>query len=166
MKKIITTLLLLFSINLSAQVNWCDSISYSVLPNTNGVFSVMIETTDSLNNYCDTVDVSWIVCNTSLCFGAYGAWASFPIIQLTDTVKVCYNAYIMNLPDPTIPCYDQCDTIVYNGFEWVPFPMSNTVSVNEVPIRPINNKTYDLMGRELKHIPTGTVYIKNGKLYR
>ena len=51
MKKYILILLILFGLNASAQVDWCDSISYSVLPNTNGVFSVMIETTDSLDNY-------------------------------------------------------------------------------------------------------------------
>ena len=165
MKKIITMLLLLFSINLSAQVDWCDSISYSVLPSTNGVFSVMIETTDSLDNYCDTVDVYWGVCNTSLCFSGFGAFASFPIIQLTDTVKVCYNAYIMNIPDPTIYCTDICDTVVYNGFEWVQFPITNTVSVHEIPLKLVDSKPYDLMGRELRYIPTGVMYIKNRKLY-
>ena len=165
MKKYILILLILFGLKASAQVDWCDSISYSVIPNSNGVFSVMIETTDSLDNYCDTVDVSWGVCNTQLCFSAFGAWASFPIIQLTDTVKVCYNAYIMNIPQPTIPCSDVCDTVVYNGFEWVQFPITNTVGVNEVPLQPVNNKSYDLMGRELIYIPTGVMYIKNRKLY-
>ena len=53
-----------------------------------------IKTTDSLDNYCDTVSVAWAVCNLQLCFNGSGAWASFPIIQLTDTVKVCYSAYV------------------------------------------------------------------------
>ena len=149
--------------NCCAQVNWCDSISYSVLPNTNGVFSVMIETTDSLDNYCDTVDVAWAVCNLQLCFLGYGAFYSFPIIQTTDTVKVCYNAYIMNLPDPTISCYDVCEWIVYNGTEWVEW--NNVLSVNEVPLRPVNSKSYDIMGRELYYIPNGVMYIRNQKLH-
>ena len=163
MKKYILILLILFGLNVSAQVDWCDSISYSVLPNNNGVFSVMIETTDSLDNYCDTVDVAWAVCNFQLCFLGHGAWASFPIIQLTDTVKVCYNAYIMNSPNPPIPCYDVCEWIVYNGTEWVEW--NNVLSVNEVPLRPVDSKAYDLMGRELRYIPSGVMYIKDRKLH-
>ena len=156
-------LLILFGLNASAQVDWCDSISYSVLPNTNGVFSVMIETTDSLDNYCDTVDVAWAVCNLQLCFNGFGAFYSFPIIQTTDTVKVCYNAYIMNPPNPSISCYNVCEWIVYNGTEWVEW--NNVLSVNEVPLRPVDSRSYDIMGRELFHIPSGVMYIKNHKLH-
>ena len=94
MKRILLLLLILFGLQAKAQVDWCDSISYSVLPNTNGVFSVAIETTDSLDNFCDTVDVAWAVCNMDFCFSGFGAWFSFPIIQNTDTVKVCYTAYV------------------------------------------------------------------------
>jgi len=163
MKKYILMLLILFGLNASAQVDWCDSISYSVIPNTNGVFSVMIETTDSLDNYCDTVDVAWAVCNLQLCFNGFGAFYSFPIIQTTDTVKVCYNAYIMNPPNPTISCYDVCEWIVYNGTEWV--ELGSTVGINEVPLRPVDSRSYDIMGRELFHVPSGVMYIRNQKLY-
>lgn len=165
-RSVLLSLLLLFGLNLNAQVNWCDSISYSVLPNTNSVFSVMIETTDSLDNYCDTVDVSWGVCNATLCFSGFGAWASFPIIQLTDTVKVCYNAYIMNIPQPTIPCTDICDTLVFNGTEWVDFPIRNTVSIEEIYMP---NKTkdiiYDMRGRVVTKIKNNLVYISNKKKF-
>ena len=163
MKKIIVILIMFLGLESQAQTDWCDSISFSVLPNTNGVFSVMIETTDSLDNYCDTVDVAWAVCNMQLCFNGFGAFYSFPIIQTTDTVKVCYSAYIMNIPQPTISCYDVCEWIVYNGTEWVEW--NNVLSVNEVPLRPVNNKSYDIMGREMFYIPNGIIYIKNRKKY-
>tara|TARA_R100000084_G_scaffold95381_1_gene49175 strand:+ start:105 stop:608 length:504 start_codon:yes stop_codon:yes gene_type:complete len=164
MKKLL--ILLLLPLTIFSQTNWCDSISYSVLPNPNGVFSVMIETTDSLDNYCDTVDVAWGVCNTSLCFSGFGAWASFPIIQLTDTVKVCYNAYIMNPPQQTIACSDVCDTIVYNGFEWVSFPMSNTVGWEEIlPNGQHKGVVYDLKGRVVTDIKKNTIYIRNMKKF-
>ena len=162
MKRILLLLLILFGLQAKAQVDWCDSISYSVLPNTNGVFSVVIETTNSLDNFCDTVDVAWAVCNMDFCFSGFGAWFSFPIIQNTDTVKVCYNAYIMNSPNPSIACYDQCEWIVYNGTEWV--ELGNIVGINEIPLRPISNKLYDIMGRELLYIPSGIMYIQNRKL--
>jgi len=164
MKKYILMLLILFGLNASAQVDWCDSISYSVLPNTNGVFSVMIETTGSLDNYCDTVSVAWAVCNMDFCFSGFGAYYSFPIIQLTDTVKVCYTAYVSDTTWQTIhTCYDVCEWIVYNGTEWVEW--NNVLSVNEVPLRPVDSRSYDIMGRELFHIPSGVMYIKNKKLH-
>jgi len=164
MKKIITILLVLFGLNASAQSNWCDSISYSVIPNTNGVFSVMIETTDSLDNYCDTVDVAWAVCNFEFCFSGFGAYYSFPIIQTTDTVKVCYNAYIMNLPDPTISCYDKCEWIIYNGTEWVEW--NNVLGFEEIlPNGQHKGVTYDLKGRVVHELKKNTIYIKNMKKF-
>ena len=149
--------------NCCAQVDWCDSISYSVLPNTNGVFSVMIETTDSLDNYCDTVDVAWAVCTMELCFLGNGAWASFPIVQLTDTVKVCYNAYIMNPPNLTISCYDVCEWIVYNGTEWV--ELSNTVGITEIPLRITDNNIYDINGKVVTELKNNTMYIRKNKKF-
>ena len=162
MKKLL--ILLLLPLTILGQTDWCDSISYSVLPSTNGVFSVMIETTDSLDNYCDTVSVAWAVCNFQLCFLGNGAWASFPIIQNTDTVKVCYSAYVSDTNWQTIhECRDVCEWIVYNGTEWVEW--NNVLSVNEVPLRPVDSRSYDLMGRELFHIPSGVMYIKDRRLY-
>jgi hypothetical protein len=163
-RSVLLSLLLLFGLNLNAQVNWCDSISYSVLPNTNSVFSVMIETTDSLDNYCDTVDVAWAVCNLQLCFNGFGAFYSFPIIQTTDTVKVCYNAYIMNPPSPTISCYDVCEWIVHNGTEWVEW--NNTVGVEELQM-PEKNKhiLHDMQGRVVTDIKKNTMYILDKKKF-
>ncbi len=162
-RSVLLSLLLLFGLNLNAQVNWCDSISYSVLPNTNGVFSVMIETTDSLDNYCDTVSVSWAVCNLQLCFLGNGAFASFPIIQLTDTVKVCYTAYVTDTNWQTIhECRDICEWIVYNGTEWVEW--NNTVSIEEIFMPNITKDIiYDMRGRVVTKIKNNSVYISNKK---
>jgi hypothetical protein len=44
-------------------------------------------------------------------------------------------------------------------------PLSNTVGINEVPLRPVSSKSYDIMGRELFYIPSGVMYIKNQKLH-
>ena len=39
-------------------------------------------------------------------------------------------------------------------------------SINELTFNIVNdNKIYDLMGRELKEIPVGKMYIKNRKVY-
>ena len=93
----------------------------------------------------------------------FGAWASFPIIQLTDTVKVCYNAYIMNIPQPTISCYDQCEWIVYNGTEWV--ELSNTVGITEIPLRITDNNIYDINGKVVTELKNNTMYIRKNKKF-
>ena len=162
MKKIL--LLILLPLTIFSQTNWCDSISFSVLPNPNGVFSVAIETTDSLDNFCDTVDVAWAVCNMDFCFNGFGAFYSFPIIQTTDTVKVCYNAYIMNPPNPTISCYDVCEWIVYNGTEWVEW--NNVLGWEEIlPNGQHKGITYNLKGRVVHELKENTIYIRNMKKF-
>jgi hypothetical protein len=52
---------------------------------------------------------------------------------------------------------------VYNGTEWV--ELGSTVGINEVPLRPVDSRSYDIMGRELFHVPSGVMYIRNQKLY-
>ena len=44
--------------------------------------------------------------------------------------------------------------------------MGNPTGIEELVIERFNdNKIYDVMGRELLYIPTGTMYIQNRKLY-
>ena len=160
MKKLILILLVLFGLQSRAQVDWCDSLYYTTIPSP--VFSVVGMYTNGVNTIADTVSWAWTVCNSSLCFSEPGTYASFPLIQMSDTIKVCYNAYIATIP--LISCTERCDSLVFNGTEWVTFPI-NTVGVTEVPLRPVDSKSYDLMGRELYYIPNGVMYIKNQKLH-
>jgi len=82
----------------------------------------------------------------------------------TDTVKVCYD--VMLYESNTMEVCTRCDTVIYDGNNWVLFSMSNTTSINEIVLNKINNnKMYDLLGRELNEIPVGTIYIRNNKLY-
>jgi hypothetical protein len=85
-------------------------------------------------------------------------------MQLTDTVSVCYDAFIY-FDTMTYVC-TSCDSLVFNGIEWVPLNFTNPTSINELVIKKINdNKIYDLLGRELTTVPVGTMYIRNRKLY-
>jgi hypothetical protein len=118
--------------------------------------------TNGVNAIADTVSWAWTVCNSSLCFSEPGTYASFPLIQMSDTIKVCYNAYIATIP--LISCTERCDSLVFDGSNWVAFPI-NTVGVTEVPLRTVDSKSYDLMGRELYYIPNGVMYIRNKKLH-
>ena len=53
----------------------------------------------------------------------------------------------------------------YNFDYTVQIEVSSVTSIKEVGIKSINdNKIYDLLGRELLHTPTGTMYIQNRKL--
>ena len=160
MKKLILILLVLFGLQSRAQVDWCDSLYYTTVPSP--VFSVVGMYTNGVNTIADTVMWAWTVCNSTLCFSEPGTYASFPLIQMSDTIKVCYSAYIASTP--LVSCQDQCDSLVFNGTEWVTFPI-NTVGVTEVPLRIVDSKSYDLMGRELHYIPSGVMYIRNQKLY-
>jgi|TARA_Y100000296_G_scaffold6275_1_gene7709 hypothetical protein len=48
----------------------------------------------------------------------------------------------------------------------VQIQVSSITSIQELEIKNINdNKIYDLLGRELSYIPTGAIYIKNGKKF-
>ena len=53
----------------------------------------------------------------------------------------------------------------YNFDYTVQIEVSSVTTIKEVGIKSINdNKIYDLLGRELLHTPTGTMYIQNRKL--
>jgi len=140
----------------------CDSISYfvdqGIYFNTNLV--------DNYNNP-DSSMISWSVCNTSTCYTGEGTFAAFPMIQPTDTLKVCYDAYLYY--GNAMEVCNQCDSMVYSqgNSQWVLYSyQGNTTGISELEITRLNdNKIYDMLGRELTEIPLGTMYIRNQKLY-
>lgn len=156
-------LLMIVSISSKAQINYCDSISYTVVQGTQ-TLTTMGDASPFIN-MVDSIVWSWQACNATMCYSGYGDTATFPNILSTDTVKVCYDAYIYY--DTSIYICSQCDSLVYdaNSYSWVLFTMGNSTSINELILDKINNnKMYDLLGRELTEIPIGTMYIRNRKL--
>ena len=128
----------------------CDSLSYSV--SNSSVLTVI-----GVNSSSDSLSFRWGVCDNTACYSAIGDTASFPLVHPLDTVKVCYDI------SPQWSCSD-CQYVVFVEGSW---QILNIIThVNEVQALPINGKMYDLLGRELRYIPRGTVYIKNGRLYR
>tara|TARA_R110000824_G_scaffold148805_1_gene318711 strand:- start:237 stop:734 length:498 start_codon:yes stop_codon:yes gene_type:complete len=163
MKKLLLTLLVLFGLQARAQINYCDSLSY-----TTGVSPVLTVTGNSLltPNMVDSIIWSWQACNSTMCYAGSGATVSFQNILPTDTVKVCYDAYIYFMGAVYV-CTD-CDSLVYdaNSYSWVLYNMGNTTTVKEIIFEIGNdNKIYDLLGREIFEIPKGTIYIKNRKKF-
>ena len=148
MKKLIA-IILLCSTYVHAQT-LCDSVSYSI---GSGQELILI----GVNGSFDSVNFQWGVCYNENCYSKTGDTVVFTDIDIFDTVSVCFNI------SPQWTCED-CQYLVFTNGSW---QLINTIThVNEVYYMPQDNKIYDLLGRELKYIPKGIIYIKNGKLYK
>ena len=164
MKKLILTLFLAIgTLFTQAQVNWCDSLSYTAVPGTQ--LLTLVGNTSLSPNMVDSITWSWAVCDTNMCYSSVGDTAYFQMIQTTDTVKVCYDAYIYFM-GATYVC-TQCDSMVYDGFSysWVLMNMGNPTSIKELIGGQMDGQIYDLLGRKLLYVPKGTMYIQNRKIY-
>ena len=162
MKKLLLAVLVLIGLQTQAQVNYCDSISYTTSSNINYPFEILGNTPTIPGIVC--APWIWTVCNSSLCFSDTGQFVSFGQVSLTDTLKVCYEVSII-INNMSFICMN-CDSLVYNGNSWVLLNMGNPTAVNELELNTINDgKIYDMLGRELNEIPVGTMYIQNGKKY-
>ena len=160
MKKLLLALLVLFGLQTKAQINFCDSISYTTSSTLNYPFGVA-----GTANIPGTTTWMWTVCNSSMCYSGSGQWAYFPQVSPTDTLKVCYDV-IIDINGMTYAC-SKCDTLVYNqnSYQWE-VSSAQPLGFAELELNtPDDEKTYDLLGRELLEIPKGTIYIKNRKKF-
>jgi hypothetical protein len=161
---------LIFPSRCNAQVNYCDQLSYSTYQylGTQGLNVTGNATSLYSTGLVDTIIWNWQACNSTLCYSGYGQIVNFPNILTTDTIKLCYDV-LVNFADTTLNGYgvicSNCDSLIFSGGSWV--LLTNTpTSINEFTQQKINdNKIYDLLGRELKEVPVGTIYIRNKKLY-
>jgi len=141
-------------------LNLCDSLSYTTSTNI-PTWPLIVTGNISMPGM---LSWSWSVCNTSLCFSDTGQVGYFGQISLSDTLKVCYDAYI-DINGATYMC-TSCDSLIYDGNQWILFNNSNPTAIEELILETINNnKIYDLLGRELSEVPVGVMYIRNKKLY-
>jgi len=142
----------------------CDSITYWT-DQGQGLF-VGLDTTNIIHNP-DSINVTWSVCDESYCYNETGMDAFFGQITTTDTIKVCYEAWLYEMN--TMEICTQCDSLVFNQnvYNWVPLSMSSQpLSINELTFNKVNdNKIYDMLGKELLEAPLGQMYIQNRKLY-
>ena len=160
MKKLLLALLVLLGLQTKAQINYCDSISYTTSSTLNYPFVV-----SGIANIPGTISWSWQVCNSSLCYSGTGTNASFGQVSLTDTLKVCYYVTI-DINGFTYTC-SGCDILVYNpnSYQWEAMS-APPVGITELKSSIINDgKMYDLLGREIFEVPIGTIYIKNRKKF-
>ena len=160
MKKLLLALLVLFGLQTKAQINYCDSISYTTSSTINYPFII-----SGTANIPGTVTWDWTVCDANMCYSSSGINASFGQVSLTDTLKVCYDVTI-DISGFTYICTG-CDTLVYNpnSYQWEKITAQPLAVMDLKPSVISDNKTYDLLGREIFEIPKGTVYIKNRKKF-
>ena len=148
MKKLIAVILLCSTL-VSAQTI-CDSVSYNI---GSGQELILM----GVNSSSDSVNFQWGVCYNQLCFSKSGDTVVFTDVNTLDTVSVCFDIA------PQWKCND-CQYLVFTNGSWQ--QITTTTHVNEITSTLHNGKAYDLLGRELKRIPAGTIYIRNGRLYR
>jgi len=168
MKKVL--LVLLVSLGLQTQAQQpapyfcCDSITYWT--DQGQGLSVGLDTSGIIHD-ADTIEVLWTVCNSTMCYSGQGMYAFFGQIVTTDTIKVCYDAWIYEANSMEV-C-TRCDSLVFdqNTYTWMSFSMGNPVGINELQFTWENDGImYDLLGKELREVPVGSIYIKNRKLYK
>jgi len=145
----------------------CDSITYWI--DQSQGFNIGLDTSGMVHNP-DSMTIYWGVCTgfagTGMCYTGSGMYDYFPQITVYDTIKVAYDIYIYENGVVVETCSIE-DWLIFdqNSFSWVIFN-TNPTSINELTFNRVNdNKIYDMLGKELLEIPTGQMYIQNGKLY-
>ena len=164
MKKLILAVIVSLGLQTQAQQTVCDSLSYSIFPNT---ILTVTSSSGGLSSQVGAIDWNFSACNDVACYIAQGNNPfSFPLINMTDTVKLCYDAFVYAL-DSTVTVCNYCDSVVYdfNLFTWVVMLRNTPTSIDELSNKIADNKMYDLFGRELLEAPTGKMYIQNKKKY-
>ena len=164
MKKLLLVVLILIGLQTQAQQATpyfcCDSITYWT--DQGQGFNIGLDTSNIVHNP-DSMEVSWQVCNSDMCYSGDGISAYFGQIVTTDTIKVGYDVYLYE--NGIAEVCSREDWLVFDGTNWVLLNMIPT-SINELTFNRVNdNKMYDLMGREIVDVPLGTIYIKNNKKY-
>jgi len=163
MKKTILILLVSLGLQTQAQINPCDSVEYAITSTANTNLLMMeawVNGTCPVNFPCVISDYSWTVCDDNLCYGDTGVTVYFQQFMTTDTIKVCLTT-TMDVDTMTYTCI-QCDSLVFGPNGWMLLSVSNPVSIFEIQNKIINNKMYDLYGREILK-PKG-LYIQNNQI--
>ena len=165
MKKLLLAVLVLFGLQTHAQQTapyfCCDSITYNIDPSQG--FNISLDTTGIVHNP-DSIEVWWAICTNGMCYSGDGMYDYFPQVMTTDTVHVCYDAYLYE--SNTVEVCTRCDYLIFDGTSWILFNMGNPLAINELQfIWEDDGIIYDLTGRKLTKVPSGTMYIRNQKLY-
>ena len=170
MKRILLAVLVLIGLQTQAQQAapyfCCDSITYWT-DQGQGLF-IGLDTTNMIHNP-DSMTVYWGICTGfsggGICYTGDGMYDYFPQITTADTVKVGYDVYIYENGSVEVCSVEEWLVFNQNSFSWVLLNMLPTNIEEMLSNKVVNGKIYDLMGRELKEVPVGVMYIRNNKKY-
>jgi hypothetical protein len=146
MKKTILILLVSLGLQTQAQINLCDSLTIS---GAQTQFQIEV---NGLNNFI----VYWVTTSSDSVVFQEDSMSVYQTVynQMYDTLTTCITYGI----GVTNTC---CVTWIWDGTSWA--RMMLTTNIEEVNIiKLINNKMYDLYGREILK-PKG-LYIKNNQI--
>jgi len=166
MKRILLVVLVLIGLQTQAQQPapyfCCDSITYWT--DQGQGFNIGLDTSNIVHNP-DSIDVWWGVCTNGMCYTGDGMYDYFPQVTVYDTLKVGYDVYLYENNTVEVCSMEEWLVFDQNSFSWVLLNMLPT-SINELSfIWEDDGKIYDLLGKELKEIPVGKLYIRNKQLY-
>jgi len=170
MKKLLLVVLVLIGLQTQAQQATpyfcCDSITYWI--DQSQGFNIGLDTSNIVHNP-DSMTVYWGICTGfsggGICYTGSGMYDYFPQITTSDTVKVGYDVYIYENGSVEVCSVEEWLVFNQNSFSWVLLNMLPT-SINEFQFTwEDDGKIYDLLGKELKEIPVGKLYIRNRQLY-
>ena len=163
MKRLLLSLLVLIGLQTQAQISPCDSVGYTIVSGLGGTLQLNGTITTGFSGSITSWD--WTVCDESFCFSDTGPTGVFTQFTINDTLKVCLSTNI-NYMGATYSCM-QCDSLVYDGISgWILMNMGSPSGFTELEFTSVlDNKIYDLLGRELIEIPIGVMYIKNRRFY-
>ena len=166
MKKVLLALLVTLGLQIQAQNN-CKQLGlgYITTQNVNCPLMLHASVMSWVFTQSDSIYYNWTICVRDTCHSSENMAHAllYYQISLTDTVSVCYSAHTIS--NSFWQHCSNCDSLIFNGIEWVVFNTPITTSIyQENTIGNNNNKIYDLLGREIiGDIPSNTMYIKNGK---
>ena len=153
MKKIILILLVSLGLQTQAQIIPCDSI---VITGSQTQIQMNIYNFNVVIYLWQTMANDFQILGEDSISNTHNIWNYNPMTSIPyDTITTC----IMYGP----LCVACCITFVWNGTSW--FKMGAITGVEEIKSNNIDNKIYDLLGRELIEIPKNKMYIKNNKIY-
>ena len=159
MKKLLLILLVLFGLQTRAQMSPCDSVGYSI----QYTGSTLLVLNEIMNSSSIVIYQDWTICDDNLCFADTGQVVTFNQFATTDTLKLCYVVVLEDNNVNTWTCL-KCDTLVYDPINgWMLMSAGNPLGINEIKPNTLDNKMYDLLGREIFEIQLGQIYIKNNK---
>ena len=166
MKKLLTVLLVALGLQIQAQVNYCDSIGYSIQSFSGSTSITLI----AIANAQGIISWNWLAHDNNLYYPDSGSLVTFNQFNALDTVEICYTVVIEDFITGCVYVCHNCDSLVYNSFGvWTFLRTTNPVAIKETAYTgSLNGKMYDLLGREFRNynvIPSGAMYIKNRKKY-